>query len=128
MKNKIGIIVLFTLQALAIPFALLAGLMLLFSIVSLTETDWTQIKVFIQSIVALITMLIGVSYLGTYTFSLIKTVNNKKVSLISWLLSLSPEFNQYQYSQGDYLKIFAWYDEGNLKPLLKATMVDVTCK
>ena len=85
MKNKIGIIVLFTLQALAIPFALLAGLMLLFSIVSLTETDWTQIKVFIQSIVALITMLIGVSYLGTYTFSLIKTVNNKKVSLICWL-------------------------------------------
>lgn len=85
MKNKIGIIVLFAFQSLAIPFALLAGLMLLFSIVSLTETDWTQIKVVIQSIVALITMLIGVLYIGTYIFSLIKTINNKKVSFISWL-------------------------------------------
>ena len=44
------------------------------------------------------------------------------------ILSLTPEFNQYQYAQGDYLKIFAWDDEGNLKPLLKATMVDVSCE
>ncbi len=85
MKNKIGIVVLFVFHALAIPFALLAGLMLLFSIVSLTETDWTQIKVVIQSIVALVTMLIGVLYIGTYVFSLIRTINNKKISFISWL-------------------------------------------
>ena len=85
MKNKITIIVLFVFQTLAIPFALLAGLMLLFSIVSLSETDLSQTKVVVQSAVALITMLIGFMYIGTYIFSLIKTINNKKVSLISWL-------------------------------------------
>lgn len=85
MKNKIVIIVLFVFQALAIPFALLSGLMFLFSIVSLTETDWAQTKVVIQSIVALITMLIGFLYIGTYIFSLMRTINNKRISFISWV-------------------------------------------
>ncbi len=85
MKNKIGIIILFVIQAIAIPFALLAGLMLLFSVVSFVETDWSQMEVVIQSVVALITMLIGVLYIGTYSFSLIKTLDNKKLSFVSWL-------------------------------------------
>ena len=85
MKNKIGIIILFVIQAIAIPFALLAGLMLLFSVVSFVETDWSQMEVVIQSVVALITMLIGVLYIGTYSFSLIKTFDNKKLSFVSWL-------------------------------------------
>ena len=41
---------------------------------------------------------------------------------------LEPKFNQYHYSQGDYIKIFAWNKEGNLKPLLNATMVDIICE
>lgn len=45
-KNKIGIIV-------------------LFSVVSFVGTDWSQIDVVVQSIVALITMLIDILYLGT---------------------------------------------------------------
>ena len=85
MKNKIGIIILFVIQAIAIPFALFAGLMLLFSVVSFVETDWSQMEVVIQSVVALITMLIGVLYIGTYSFSLIKTLDNKKLSFVSWL-------------------------------------------
>ena len=85
MKNKIGIIILFVIQAIAIPFALLAGLMLLFSVVSFVDTDWSQMEVVIQSVVALITMLIGVLYIGTYSFSLIKTFDNKKLSFVSWL-------------------------------------------
>ncbi len=85
MKNRIGIIILFAVQALAIPFALFAGLIFLFLIVGFAEMDWTQIEIIIQTFVALIATLIGVSYIGTYIFSLIKTLDNKKVSFISWL-------------------------------------------
>ena len=85
MKNKIGIIILFVVQALAIPFALFAGLIFLFLIVSFVEMDWTQIEIIIQTLVALIATLIGVSYIGTYIFSLIKTIDNKRVSFISFL-------------------------------------------
>lgn len=88
MKNIIriiGIIVLFSFQALAIPFALLAGLALLLSLFGLAETDWSQIKVVIQSMFTVMTLLIGTLYIGTYIFSLIKTIHNKKVSFISWL-------------------------------------------
>ncbi len=85
MKNKTGIIILFTIQALGIPFALVAGFMLLFSIANFFQTDWSQTEVFVQAIIALITMLIGVSYIGTYFFSLIKTISNKGISFISCL-------------------------------------------
>ncbi len=85
MKDKIIIIFLFAFQALAIPFALLSGFLLLISIEGLSETDLTQTKVVIQCVVALITLLIGVLYIGTYIFSLIKTIINKKVSFISCL-------------------------------------------
>ena len=85
MKNKLGIIILFAIQAIAIPFALFAGLMLLFIVVSFVEIDWSQMDVVIQSVVALITTLIWVLYIGTYIFSLIKTLDNKKLSFVSWL-------------------------------------------
>ena len=48
MKNKTGIIILFAIQALAIPFALFLGLIFLFLIVSFVEMDWTQIEVIVS--------------------------------------------------------------------------------
>ena len=85
MKNKTGIIILFAIQALAIPFALFLGLIFLFLIVSFVEMDWTQIEVIVQTLVALVATLIGVLYIGTYIFSLVKTLERKRVSFISWL-------------------------------------------
>lgn len=85
MKNKIGFISLFVAQGLGIPFSLFAGLMLMFSVVSLVETDWLRMKVAVQSVVALISMVIGIAYIGTYMFSLTKTMKNKKLSFVSWL-------------------------------------------
>ena len=85
MKNKLGIIVLFVIQAMAIPFSLFAGLMLLFAVGSFTETDWSQTGATVQSIIALTTMIIGVAYMATYIFSLIKTIVDKKISFVSWL-------------------------------------------
>ncbi|MBQ4110685.1 MAG: hypothetical protein IJC74_07355, partial [Clostridia bacterium] len=98
MKNKIGIIILFVIQAIAIPFALFAGLMLLFIVVSFVEIDWSQMDVVIQSVVALITTLIGVLYIGTYIFSLIKTLDNKNnltvgsASISSYLSAIEMQY------------------------------------
>ena len=85
MKNKIGIIILFTFQALAIPFSLIAGFMLAFSVVSILTMGLFGTGEVIQSVVALITMIIGSLYTGTYAFSLIKTRINGKISFVSWL-------------------------------------------
>ena len=85
MKNRISIIILFVIQALPIPFALLAGFMLMFSLVSLVETDWSQFDVIIQSAAALTAMVIGAAYTITYFDSLKKTLDNKKLSFISFL-------------------------------------------
>ncbi len=41
---------------------------------------------------------------------------------------IAPEFSQYEYSNGDYLKIFAWDDEGNMTPLLKAVDGAIVCE
>lgn len=85
MKKKTGIVILFVIQALAIPLALFAGLMLMFSIASMSEMDFNQTGIVIQTAVALTTMIIGVLYIGTYIFSLLKTLKNQKLSFVSWL-------------------------------------------
>jgi len=57
----------------------------MFSLVSLVETDWSQFDVIIQSAAALTAMVIGAAYTITYFDSLKKTLDNKKLSFISFL-------------------------------------------
>ena len=88
MKNKTGVILLFVIQGLAIPIALFAGFILLFLLVSFAETDWSQTGKTIQFVAAFLATLTGFLYIGTYVFSLVKTLINKKMSFISWLPTL----------------------------------------
>ena len=42
-------------------------------------------------------------------------------------LSVMPEIDGYEYSQGDYLKMFAW-ENGKLRPLTEYVSADIICR
>ena len=89
MKKKAGMILLFIFQGLGLLFALISGFILMFLIVAAPgQVDFSRASDVVQWLVALLATVTGVAYVGTYTFSLAKTVAGKKVSCISWLPTL----------------------------------------
>ncbi|MEH7098469.1 hypothetical protein [Neobacillus vireti] len=84
-ERKTAIIPLFIFFALPIPFSLVSWIGTIMSVADAGMMDVSRFSDFIEGIVALITMLIAGTYLGTYIISLNKTLKNKKISLISFL-------------------------------------------
>ena len=76
MKNKILIIFLFILFAIPIPVAMLGSLLTSIWFVSSIIKESSYIEI----IMSLFGMVIGITYFVTYIYSLIKTIKNKKIS------------------------------------------------
>jgi len=55
------------------------------SVAAIGMMDWSNLGQVITLPVALITMFLAGTYLGTYIFSLSKTIANKKISAVSLL-------------------------------------------
>lgn len=85
MKQKKYFIIMYIIYALPIPFSLITWIGTIISVADLGMVDWKIFSELIQSVIALVTMLLAGLYPVSYIISLIKTRNSKKFSLFSFL-------------------------------------------
>ena len=85
MKNKALTIILFVFFAIPIPFSLVSWIGTIISVANFGMLSFSKFGEVLKGIIALITMLLAGTYLITYIFSIIQTLNNKTISKISFL-------------------------------------------
>jgi len=85
MKNKISFIILFVLQGLMIIPAAVAIVPLVFSIANFINSDWTHLNQIILNFIEVLNYIIIVMYIVTYIISVSKSIDKRKISLISFM-------------------------------------------
>ena len=82
MKNKVTMWVIIILQALPIPISLIT---ILGSIISLANIGVMIEQSWFVAVIATVSMILAGTYTLTYLFAAIKTFQNKKINIISFL-------------------------------------------
>lgn len=85
MKNKITVIIMYLILALPVPISLLTWIGTIMSVASIGMLKIDNVGVLITTLVAFSAMILAGTYPVSYSVSLYKTIENKRLKLVSFL-------------------------------------------